>query len=757
MSRPFALCALGVLWSTAGCPAPTAVDDACRADVGDPGASPPIEIDVGCEEDCAGEADGAYDAARGYGWLGDAARGAKPTWTIDSFPIGTHGPENPYVDRDGYRDRVRPYLTWVEGLTGYRIDAAEGVYRVVLRFIEPTFPEPGLRSFDVRSGSTTLIAGLDLAGRTAQDEMVDVAFDLAAQDGRIEVTFAAGTGAPILAGIAVEQQAGRVEAPAAVEVRAGAGEALLRWERPRAAVRGWRVLRRVDGGDAQTIAAEVLAPVFVDRDVRAGQRVSYDVVAVGPDCTESAAATSDEVVVFDTVELGLQVIDVEVDPPEFAALHLDPRADVDAAADVVVGDERAHGTISLRGQSTRRLPKRSFRLELDDGTIDGRTRLELLAETSDITRLTQLASYDLFARMGALAPRARPVLLRINGRVYGVYDDVEHVGDRFLTDRGYGVDDRFRIRDTDLGLAADGSVDLDGFEKVENEQDPSPELEDLVRWLNTAPEHELDDGFAAHFDVDVLARYLAGQLFIANWEIQDGGHYLALDPDTGRFLIVPWDMNNGSWARATMPLTKYTLYEGPELRHWTRAMSAPSVRSVVDALLATITEDVDDVAADVARRATEIAPGLAVEPYVWRRRYDDVVATGSDRLLTFLDERTARMGDLRAELAGAGSVGPILVEIGVADVVVENASEDDLDLADCWLSDDVTDLADRSLADEGVLSTHERRTIPFAAAGTFFHALSCDGGERATSFAFHPVLVVDERYVWSGTVWSVSP
>jgi len=725
-------------------------------------------------------ADGPYDAERGHGWLGDGEAAAKAAWFVDFFPVGTHDSSNPWSDHEAYHRTVAPYLSYVSGLTGYRVDVPDGAYRVTLMFTEPSFPEPGLRVFDVSSHGVVLLDDLDLAARAGQDQIVDIAVQVLARDGAIELQLKAETDEPpVLAGLRIEPAVeGAGNAPASLESRAGGGEGLLRWAWPSEPARGWLVARSIAGGDHEAVSGQlVLSPSFVDRDRSAGEQLSYRVWPVGADCSAGPPADSASITVVDVSELGLPVIDVTVDAAEFAAIHADPTEDLEAAMTVTSGSDSGSGIIRLRGQSTRWVPKRSFYLKLDSGTLDGRDRLKLLAEQNPPSRLWQLAAYDLFARMGSVASVARPVVLRINGQVYGVYDDIEHVGDDYLESRGYGVDDRFRAGYVDFGLRYDdqGGVDLEGFEKKANETEPSPELEQLLIWLNTAAEHQLEEELEQTIDVDVMVDYMAGQILIANPEVIDGAHYLILDPASGAFLMAPWDLNNDTWDRSWLPLANNTAYAAGGGFHywlWTRLMGSTTFREQLVARLEVLATGVfaQDTPGRIDSFEQLVGPALAVEPFLFTRRYEAWVASGPPRMHAFIDERAANLSGELAGFAQLGATGPVIVSVtggSGASVSIENRGDEEISLTGCHLATDTYELAMLEL--EGWLEPGAAATREFDGiepAGGYL-VLSCgegegegegdeeEGGALITSIVFYPTLADGEEYRRTGDGWAV--
>ena len=804
---------VALLIAAAGCGCETGSEpdgggllEACVAATGERGTGGPLHFDVGAmaggegtDQDDRGDpekgpaamfvADGPYDPERGFGWIGEAVRDQTPEWLTQIFTIGTHSDVNPWSDPAGYNRAVEPYRTWVWGLEGYRVDVPDGVYRVTLMFLEPQFSEPGLRVLGVSAQGLKVLEGLDLAAAAGQSEIVELSVQVESKEGRILLEFESATGfPPLLAGLIVEPASPEVPLPpTGLEARSGAEEVLLRWDLPDTALRGWSVQRATDDGSFEPVTFRV-APFFIDRNRDQGATYVYRVAGVDASCRVGEAVQSAPVTVLEPADSGLPVLDIEVDPVKFVGLHEDPFADLRIEATVTSGKETAAGTLELRGQSTRALPKRSFNLRFDSGTIDGRDRLKLLAEQPDPTRLWQLLAYDLIARMGGVASRARPVLVRINREVYGVYDDIEHVGDGFLESRGYGVNDRFRIRTSNFSLLTDedGQIDLSGFEKMENRSAPSPQLEALILWLNSAAEHEVNNDLDVQLDADVFTIYLAAQQLFSNYDIADGGHYLALDPGTDRFLLAPWDLNNETWTRGAHPLAYNTFYSaGPAANWWehnwlwTRAVSAPDFRgALADRLRGALEKEFgDEMAVTVDRIHDAVAPALQMEPWVWRRRDENWIAAGPGQILEFIEQRREYLAGALCEFEQLGQTGLVICEVapGAAGYFeLENRSGEPFDARGCWLSDDPYQPAGMSLDPVGTVEANGRAVVfsgevaPRLGGG--FVLLSCEADEpegeqeddeegqspRRLSFAFYPSMETGSAYVRDGAYWSVA-
>lgn len=87
----------------------------------------------------------------------------------------------------------------------------------------------------------------------------------------------------------------------------------------------------------------------------------------------------------------------------------------------------------------------------------------------------------------------------------------------------------------------------DAFTQVtlKKQQDLKP-LIDLLRWVSEASDEEFAANLAQHVEVESLARYLALQSLLGNFDDMGGpgqNYYLWYDRETGKFTIISWDMN----------------------------------------------------------------------------------------------------------------------------------------------------------------------------------------------------------------------
>ncbi|KAF0243825.1 MAG: spore coat protein [Planctomycetota bacterium] len=170
----------------------------------------------------------------------------------------------------------------------------------------------------------------------------------------------------------------------------------------------------------------------------------------------------------------------------------------------------------------------------------------------DPTLLREKLAYDLHRAIGLPASRAAFAVVtvtargRMEKREFGVYTIVEHVDETFLDERfgGHegnlykieGMQDLFARAD-EVRIADEKCVELKTNEKKNDRSR-------FVRFAAAIADGKSD--LTAWLDCDGFAKWLAATSALVNLDSYAGtGHnfYLYDDPKTGKFVLIPWDLN----------------------------------------------------------------------------------------------------------------------------------------------------------------------------------------------------------------------
>lgn len=423
---------------------------------------------------------------------------------------------------------------------------------------------------------------------------------------------------------------------------------------------------------------------------------------------------------FPAVQPRIPTVNLKVAAADLQRLDANPYADAMVPVELELDGRKAWGQMRYRGASTRDLPQKSYKIELDSGySVEGRDHFHLLASYYDSGKLTEKFAVDLFAALGLPAPRARYVTVRVNGTHKGLFLDMEHVGKDFV--RAHGLERgsaRYRCghRNCEMTLTP-GSHQTD-FEKKNDEEDGRADLDAFLRWVNLSDDAEFEAKLARYVDVEAYLGNLAADALISNAVIEDSRSYWIHGLKGDKWTYVPWDLNNArmlfwrTWSPSDPPITTQspqtfsvydpfvqTMWEARQKRPtWnvlnSRIWDRPALRArLIAKLEAALTSGPFTEAkanAHIDALWKRIGPELARDPYVSSAHMNKAVAF----LKQYVRARRAYLQKTVAQLKAHGS-GPLVIrEVaagGTGYVELHNRGGVALDLGRYAVTNDLRD------------------------------------------------------------------
>lgn len=189
----------------------------------------------------------------------------------------------------------------------------------------------------------------------------------------------------------------------------------------------------------------------------------------------------------------------------------------------------------------------------------GRSQFSLGNLSADLTCLSDTLGYEFFREAGVPAPRTAfaRVFLNIEGvetnRLLGMYVMVENPDADWARDQ-FGLPDVALFKPVTYELFADLGTEWSAYDGIYDPKTPiSPAQQErvmeLARFVTHASEAEFAGRIGEWFDLEAVARFLASEVLLSNYDgfLSNGQNFLLyLEPRSNRFGFIPWDLDH-SW------------------------------------------------------------------------------------------------------------------------------------------------------------------------------------------------------------------
>jgi spore coat protein H len=287
-------------------------------------------------------------------------------------------------------------------------------------------------------------------------------------------------------------------------------------------------------------------------------------------CSGGPALLGDPAAKFELPALQTSVPEYEliVDPATLALFYADVNTPEQPATFVHDGHHQPV-MVRLRGQGSRLWPKKSWHVKFPKGThFDHRHVLNFLSEYREQSMMADKLGYDVLAAMHVPAPTASYARLWINGKYEGVFVDVEHVGGRFTKQHRFPDAQAtiYRCPRNDCEMKTYRAPFQSNWIKKSNPGESDDVLHEVLDALNHTPEPDFARMLEEKTELEIYLRDMASDALISMNITEGSGSYMIYDRRMGRWVYVPWDLNNSdmrwqTWQSAgAVPETGHPLF-----------------------------------------------------------------------------------------------------------------------------------------------------------------------------------------------------
>lgn len=374
----------------------------------------------------------------------------------------------------------------------------------------------------------------------------------------------------------------------------------------------------------------------------------------GPAALRAQIRYPEEGFVFSDLEIPR--IDITIPEASLAHLYENPHSDNEYRVRFSFSrngtrEELEDVGIRFRGNTSRDKVKKSFKISFNTYVqgrdFHGLEKLNLNAETNDVSLMRSKLSWELFRYLGVPGSRCNHVLLYINNAFYGVYVNTEHIDETFVKSR-FGNNDGNLYKclwPADLVyLGEDPEAykfdhdDRRAYDlRINEEWDDYADLAGLIGVINQAEEGRFPEELEDVFNVQQYLKVMAVDVMTGNWDGYIGNrnnYYLYRDQSTGRFEYIPYDLDNTfgiDWLGEDWSSRSIYSWNIPDVPLYERVLEVESYRQQYTAYIRQLSEYMKSSTfnQEMERWHTQISSRVAQDPYYpvdWGYEYADFTA-----------------------------------------------------------------------------------------------------------------------------------
>jgi spore coat protein H len=253
---------------------------------------------------------------------------------------------------------------------------------------------------------------------------------------------------------------------------------------------------------------------------------------------------------------GLSQYKIFINPTDLRELKRDVWIDDPIPAQLSIDGKRMEIDISYRGAHTRKFDKKSYQISFyKPKSFRGARTIHLNAEFKDPSLIRNKISFDFFSDIGVLAPQSQHIVLTLNGKIEGVYLEIESVDENFLRRRELPNGPIFYAIDGDANFSLLSDLDKvvktslnQGYKRKYGVESDDYYLQHLIYTINTTPKSEFEKEIIKLLNIENYLKWVAGIIFTSNYDGFVHNYALYRNGQTGLFEVMPWDYD-ATWGR----------------------------------------------------------------------------------------------------------------------------------------------------------------------------------------------------------------
>lgn len=326
--------------------------------------------------------------------------------------------------------------------------------------------------------------------------------------------------------------------------------------------------------------------------------------------------------------------------------------------------------------------KLNFGKLLKGQTYQNMKRMTLNNNRQDPSNSRQCLAYDMFDKVGLVAPRCNLARVTVNGELLGIYSNVEPIKKPFLENRY--LDDSGNLYEAQI--ADFGQYLISKFEKKTNEKENDrSDLQMLADAMALTGEEFISE-VSQLVDVDEFIQYWAMETLLGHWDSATGNannFYIYRSPTDGLFHFIPWGAD-----ASFSPVHLFKPESGPLYRNFNLAAKLFQIDSYRDQYYSVLAGYLEDYwnEEEIKTELERVADLSATEDSKFDSINDFVFGRGDESDMDFIPSQRSVLEKAIAGLSSAGAeqlltdVAPDCSEPLITNLSANASSENGVDM-----------------------------------------------------------------------------
>ena len=316
---------------------------------------------------------------------------------------------------------------------------------------------------------------------------------------------------------------------------------------------------RIDFNAEQTIAMTSAGGDTYTANVpgaAAGHLIRYRVAATNAAATSLVPRTDDTtvyqgVVVQSGTTSPIRMLEWFIADADYNAIVGSPTADIIRKAAIAYnGAVVDNVSVNIRGANSQSSPKPNWKFELphnysiDFGLVEPVDEFAMQGDWSDKSHGRPMLSWDAYKRAGVISPTAEqlfPMRTQRNAQFQGFYTYLDLFDGTWRDREGYSGSTQFFKSETGA-FDAKRPIDV-RFEKKNPEDTDFSPLQSFLSGIALTGNAQRDY-LLGNLDIPQVINMLAVTAIIDHEDFSSKNFYFALRPETGRWSMIPWDLDH---------------------------------------------------------------------------------------------------------------------------------------------------------------------------------------------------------------------